>query len=163
MCRVGSGENNMIPKKFFVTSGKAISKVSEINAFDLALREAGIAKCNLVPVSSILPNGCREIVPEDIPVGSITYVVLAKMECSKEKQISAGIAWVWEKYEKFGLVMEAHGYGDQNKLKKTLEKMIKEMAKIRNIEISNIDYRVDSTNIPPHAHGCVLAALVFIP
>jgi len=46
----------MIPKEFFVTSAKATSPVSELNAFDLALKNAGIAQCNIVPVSSILPE-----------------------------------------------------------------------------------------------------------
>jgi pyruvoyl-dependent arginine decarboxylase (PvlArgDC) len=35
-------------------SGKAITQVSELNAVDLALKNAGIAQCNLVSVSSVL-------------------------------------------------------------------------------------------------------------
>ena len=31
---------NLLPKKFFVTSGCAVSKVSDLNAFDQALKEA---------------------------------------------------------------------------------------------------------------------------
>ena len=33
-----------IPTKFFVTSGKAVSKVSDLNAFDEALQNAGLAE-----------------------------------------------------------------------------------------------------------------------
>jgi len=47
----------MVPKEFFVTSGKAFSATSELNAFDQALKNAGIAHCNLVQVTSILPKG----------------------------------------------------------------------------------------------------------
>ncbi|HDM88656.1 MAG TPA: pyruvoyl-dependent arginine decarboxylase, partial [Candidatus Bathyarchaeota archaeon] len=38
----------LIPKEFFVTGGKAIGRLSELNAFDNALKDAGIANCNLV-------------------------------------------------------------------------------------------------------------------
>jgi len=81
----------MIPKAFFVTGGKAVSKVSRLNTFDLALRNAGIAQCNLVKVSSIIPPNYKETEPKPIPAGSITYVVMAKAEGTGET-ISAGIA-----------------------------------------------------------------------
>jgi len=59
----------MIPKAFFVTGGKAIGTVSKLNAFDLALKNAGIANCNLVKVSSIIPPNCKETAPKKIPIG----------------------------------------------------------------------------------------------
>jgi len=37
----------LVPKKYFVTSGYAISTVSDLNAFDKALIEAGIGEQNL--------------------------------------------------------------------------------------------------------------------
>jgi arginine decarboxylase len=70
----------MIPKEFFITSGKATSQVSELNAFDLALKKAGIAQCNLVSVSSILPLGCKERKRRKITAGAITYAVIARMD-----------------------------------------------------------------------------------
>ena len=48
---------DLMPRKFFVTSGTALSDISEMNAFDQALVEAGIAEANLVPVSSIFLQG----------------------------------------------------------------------------------------------------------
>ena len=69
----------MIPKEFFVTSGRATSPVSGLNAFDLALKNAGIAQCNLVPVSSILPPECKERKWRKLPAGAITHAVVARM------------------------------------------------------------------------------------
>ncbi len=89
----------MIPKEFFVTCGKAVSKVSPLNAFDLALVKAGIAQCNLVNVSSILPPGCKETKRKKIPIGSITYAVLARMDGNEGETIGAGVAWGWKKME----------------------------------------------------------------
>jgi len=33
----------MIPKEFFVTNGKAVSPVSEVKAFDLALKKISVS------------------------------------------------------------------------------------------------------------------------
>ncbi len=153
----------MIPKEFFVTSGKAFSPVSELNAFDLALKNAGISQCNIVPVSSILPPKCREIKWKKTPAGSITHAVIARMDGKERTNISAGIAWAWEKHNKYGLVAEAHGFMDQETLEKTLNWKISEMAKIREIEIQEANCRTEFLKIPESNYGCTIAALVYLP
>lgn len=151
----------MIPKDFFITSGKATSPVSELNAFDLALKKAGIAQCNLVPVSSILPRGCKEKKQKKIVAGAITYAVIARMDGDEGTTIGAGIAWAWEKDRKYGLVAEAHGNMDSKALRKTLERKIKEMAKIREMEIGKISYRTEVLRAPMDNYGSVIATLVY--
>ena len=153
----------MIPKGFFVTNGKALSPVSELNAFDLALKNAGIAHCNLVPVSSVLPPNCTEKKEGKIPIGAITFAVMARMDGSQGATIGAGIAWGWEKDRKYGLVAEAHGHMDRKALKETLKWRIKEMAKIRGIKIGEISYRFEVLRVPMDNYGCVIAALVYTP
>jgi len=151
----------MIPKEFFITSGKGTSPVSELNAFDLALKKAGIAQCNLVPVSSILPRGCKERKRKKIVAGAITYAVMARMDGDEGTTIGAGIAWAWEKDRKYGLVAEAHGYMDLKALRETLEWKIKEMVKIRDMEISRISYRTEVLRVPMENYGSVIATLVY--
>ena len=48
----------MVPKKVFFTKGVGVAK-HELQSFELALRDAGIEKCNLVNVSSIVPPDCE--------------------------------------------------------------------------------------------------------
>lgn len=151
----------MIPKEFFVTSGKATSTVSQLNAFDLALKNAGVAQCNLVPVSSILPPRCQKRKRKKIPPGSITHAVIARMDGEEGTTIGAGIAWAWEKHKKYGLVAEASGYMDLKALNETLKWKIKEMAKTRKIEIDKINYRTEVLRVPTDNYGCVIAALVY--
>jgi arginine decarboxylase len=151
----------MIPKEFFITSGKATSPVSELNAFDLALKKAGIAQCNLVPVSSILPKGCKERKWKKIVAGTITHSVIARMDGEEGTTIGAGIAWTWEKNRKYGLVAEAHGHMNLKDLRETLAWKIKEMAKIREIEIDKISYRTEVLRVPMDNYGCVIATLVY--
>jgi arginine decarboxylase len=153
----------MVPKEFFVTSGNASSPVSELNAFDQALKNAGIAQCNLVEVTSILPKGCLERTQIDIPIGAITYAVIARMNGTEGENIGAAIAWSWEKSGKCGIVAETHGYMDEAALLEIAEWKIMEMAKIREIEINEIHYMYETMRVPMDNYGCVLAALVFSP
>ena len=153
----------MIPREFFVTSGKASSPVSELNAFDMALKEAGIAQCNLVPVSSILPKDCKERNRTKITTGSITFAVIARMNGEEGTTIGAGIAWAWEKNHEYGIVAETHGHTDRRAMLEILEWKIREMAKIREIEIDGISYRIEVLSVPMDSYGCVMTALVYIP
>ena len=153
----------MLPKEFFVTKGKASSPTSELNAFDLSLMNAGIAHCNLVLVSSILPKGCLQRERADIPIGSITHAVIARMDGIEGENIGAAISWGWEKEGQFGIVAETHGYMDKQALLEIAQWKIKEMAKIRNIEIKELKYVYETMQVPMDQYGCVLAALVFVP
>jgi len=151
----------MIPKEFFITSGKALSPVSELNAFDQALKKAGIAQCNLVCVSSILPKGCTQIDKHNIDAGAITYSVLARMDGDEGTTIGAGIACAWARSKRYGLVAEAHGFMDKKAIEETLEWKTKEMAKIRGIQIGPIQKSVEVLRVPMDNYGCVISALVY--
>ena len=152
----------MIPKRFFVTGGKASSPVSELNAFDQALEHAKIAQCNLVCVSSILPSGCKETKLEAIPIGTITHCVLARMDGDEGTTIGAGIAWGFEVEMEYGIVAEAHGHMDQRALKEILEWKIREMAKIRKIRLNGISYKIEVMRVPMDQYGCVICSLVYL-
>ena len=150
------------PHEFFVTGGKAFSPVSELNAFDNALKWAGIAQCNLVSVSSILPQGCKERNRTRITAGTIAFTVMARMDGCEGETIGAGVAWAWEKNFKYGLVAETHGYTDRKAMLEILEWKMLEMAKIREIEIVGIKYRTKILRVPMDCYGCVLASLVYL-
>ena len=67
--------NPNVPKKIFLTKGVGTHK-EELHSFELALRDAGIEKCNLVQVSSIFPPGCKLISKtqglKELQTGAIT-------------------------------------------------------------------------------------------
>ena len=68
----------MIPKKCFFTKGVGVHK-EKLASFELALRSAGLAYCNLVLVSSIYPPSCKRISREEgiklIRPGEIVFCV----------------------------------------------------------------------------------------
>src|SRR5437867_3332084 len=151
-----------LPTKFFVTSGKAVSKVSDLNAFDEALQNAGLAEQNIVSVSSVLPVGIKPVRRRDLPMGAITHCVLAQQRGGEGETVSAGIAYGFRDDGFGGYVAEGHMHGTKNSLREVMEWKMGEMAKLRGIKFRRIDYRIEELSIPMDHFGGRLAALVFL-
>lgn len=106
-----------LPTEVFLTKGVGRHK-EKLASFELALRDAGIEKCNLVYVSSILPPNCK-IVPKDdgikdLKPGQITYCVMARAETDEANRLvaaSIGCA-VPADNNAYGYLSEHHGHGD---------------------------------------------------
>ena len=75
-----------VPRKLFLTKGVGVHK-DKLASFEVALRDAGVEKCNLVYVSSILPPHCKVIPKRDgvalLQPGLITFCVMARNETSE--------------------------------------------------------------------------------
>ena len=74
--------SSLVPNRVFFTKGVGVHK-EKLQSFELALRMAGIEKCNLVKVSSIFPPMCK-IVPRSkgltyLKPGQIVYCVLGQI------------------------------------------------------------------------------------
>ncbi len=109
--------NKLVPKRMFFTKGVGHHK-NKLQSFELALRAAGIEKCNLVSVSSILPPECkivsRAVGENQLSAGQITFVVMAR-ECTNEphRMMSAAIGLAQPKDKKqYGYISEHHGFGE---------------------------------------------------
>jgi len=155
-----------LPKKFFVTSGCATSSTSPLNAFDAALQKAGVAQCNLVAVSSILPPDAELIKNCEITPGTITFSVLARMDGDPGETIGAGLGWAWgyaADGQKYGLIAEAHGYKDRASIEKELRWKLQEMAKIRQLQITAIEAKLECLEVPKGRYGSAIVALIYVP
>jgi arginine decarboxylase len=105
-----------VPGRIFFTKGVGTHK-EELHSYELALRDAGIEKCNLVSVSSILPPRCR-VIPrkrglELLVPGGITYCVLARCSSSEPRRIiaaSIGCA-IPSNRSLYGYLSEHHAFG----------------------------------------------------
>jgi len=110
----------MIPKKVFFTKGVGVHK-DNLASFELALRNAGIEKCNLVNVSSILPPYCKEISKDkgvgELKAGGITFVVMARNATNEPNRLvssAIGVAVPKEK-NNYGYLSEHHAFGETAK------------------------------------------------
>src|SRR2546430_14574322 len=138
-----------LPTKFFVTSGKAVSKVSDLNAFDEALQNAGLAEQNIVSVSSVLPVGIRAVRRRDLPMGAITHCVLAQQRGGEGETVSAGIAYGFRDDGSGGYVAEGHMHGTKNSLREGMGGKKGEMAEVRGIKFRRGGYRSQEVRLPP--------------
>jgi len=107
----------MIPKKVFFTKGSGVHK-DKLASFELALRSAGIEKCNLVYVSSIFPASCKIISKAEglklIKPGQITFCVMSKNETKEPNRlISAAVGLAVPKNNNnYGYLSEHHSFGE---------------------------------------------------
>ena len=108
---------NMVPKKVFFTKGTGKHK-HQLQSFELALRSAGIEKCNLVSVSSIVPPNCRILTREkgikQLSPGALTYVVISRNNTNEPNRLIAsaiGVA-IPKNRENYGYISEHHSYGE---------------------------------------------------
>jgi len=110
----------MVPKKIFFTKGAGKHR-HELQSYELALRNAGIEKCNIVNVSSIVPPDCK-IIPREkgiclLKPGQITYCVMSRNSTSEPNRLvgaSIGVAVPKEK-STYGYISERHAFGEIGK------------------------------------------------
>jgi arginine decarboxylase len=106
-----------VPGKVFLTKGVGVHK-DRLASFELALRQAGIEKCNLVYVSSIFPPECK-IVSKDkgiaeLKPGQITFCVMARNETHEPNRLisaAIGLALPAQK-QNYGYLSEHHAFGE---------------------------------------------------
>lgn len=111
---------NLVPRYVFLTRGVGHHK-EKLRSFEYALEDAGVAKFNLVSVSSIIPPQCKFIPWEKglryLHDGQILFGVFAKC-CSNENRrlISASIGCALPTDKKtYGYISEHHTYGQTAK------------------------------------------------
>ena len=105
-----------VPSRIFLTKGAGRHK-EKLASFELALREARIARFNLVRVSSIFPPGCKTI-PRNkglsrLDSGEVVFCVLSENATNEPHRLissSIGVA-VPRDSSKWGYLSEVHDYG----------------------------------------------------
>ncbi len=114
-------KNLLVPKKMFFTKGVGAHK-AELRSFELALRDAGIEKCNLVHVSSILPPECKVISRneglKELYPGMITYAVMSRCSGNEPHRLvaaSIGCAVPADR-QAYGYLSEHHAFGQSEKV-----------------------------------------------
>jgi len=110
-----------VPKRVFLTKGVGRHR-EYLQSFELALRNAGIAHCNLVNVSSILPPGCKFLSWEkgvkELKPGQITYVVMSRNATNEPNRLiasSVGVAVPAHAKDQYGYLSEHHSFGQKER------------------------------------------------
>lgn len=118
--QAGNGQSLLVPKKMFFTKGVGSHK-HELRSFELALRDAGIEKCNIVHVSSIFPPNCELISRNEgakcITPGMITFAVTARSSSNEAHRLiaaSIGCA-IPSDSSTYGYLSEYYAFGQTEK------------------------------------------------
>ena len=106
-----------VPKRMFLTKGVGKHR-EKLTSFELALRSAGIAACNLVRVSSIFPPRCKLISRsegmKEIKPGQVTFCVMSENSMREPHRLiaaSVGVAIPTDR-NTFGYLSEHHSFGE---------------------------------------------------
>ena len=114
---LASRKKLLVPKRMLLSKGVGTHR-AELRSFELALRDAGIEKCNLVSVSSILPPECKIIsknegIKELVP-GMLTFVVLARCSSNEPHRLVAASIGMAKPADPnaYGYLSEHHAHGE---------------------------------------------------
>jgi arginine decarboxylase len=110
----------IIPKEVFLTKGVG-RHTEKLSSFELALRNAGIARFNIVSVSSIFPPGCK-LIPraqglKKLHDGQIIFCVMSRNSTNEPNRLvsaSVGLAIPKEK-QYYGFLSEHSAFGQTEK------------------------------------------------
>jgi len=138
---------DFVPKKMFLTKGVGKDR-DPLSSFERALKDAGIEKCNLVNVSSILPPGC-EILPKDkgiglLKPGQITFVVMSRNSSNESNRLiasSIGVAIPADK-SMYGYLSEYHCFGETDE---EAGEMAEDLAACMLASTLGIDFNVNQS------------------
>jgi len=109
--------NALVPERIFLTQGVGVHQ-EKLASFEKALRDAGIASCNLVYVSSIVPPNCTLLSKEKglkmLRPGQIVFCVMSRIDTNEPNRLiaaSIGMA-VSDDRNMYGYLSEhkAHGH-----------------------------------------------------
>ena len=111
----------MIPKKVFFTKGVGVHR-EKLASFETALRQAGIEKCNLVTVSSILPPHVKLISKAHgiklLKPGQIVFNVMARNATNEPHRLIASSIGLAKPADPnaYGYLSEHHAFGETEKV-----------------------------------------------
>jgi len=159
---------NLIPRCYFITSGAGESDITiHAGSYHMALEDAGIAGCNIVRYSSIIPNEAREVKKPKLVHGAELKVIEARADARKGKLATAGICygWLYDKNNRRfgGIVTEYLGNSSHGDAENELERGLEEIARasFRDKELRDVKMLIKSFE-PSKRYGTALVSICFV-
>ena len=160
----------LVPKEVFFTSGKGKAD-EKLLSFEMALRDAGIERLNLVSVSSIYPPGAKIVSKKEgqkkLVDGQITFCVMSQITTYERGVVSAAVGLARPSDDRhYGYISEYHGHVGLDEARQVAEDMAAYMlASLTDIDEDEVnDVRSVGASIQGDDEHWVtaLAAAIFI-
>ncbi len=149
-----------IPRAVTVVAG-AGEGTTEINAFDRALLDAGIANLNFLRVTSILPAGARIVPMRRVPEGTLMPAVYARITSHVPGERIAAAVGVGFSEDRYGVIMEYSHKGTAENAEQIVRRMVREAFDVRGLALREIV--VASREHVVERLGCAVAAVLLWP
>lgn len=149
-----------LPKAVSLVAGAGEGR-TELNAFDRALMDAGIANLNFIRVTSIFPPGARLIPLPRLFPGMLTPAVYASIISHTPGERIAAALGIGVSRESYGVIMEHSHTGTGENAEAIVRRMIDEAFAQR-------DLRLDDVHVAVTEHlvervGCAVAVALLWP
>ena len=149
-----------IPKGVSLVAGHGEGS-TELNAFDRALQDAGVADINFLRVTSIMPPGARVIELPPYPPGLLLPAVYARLASARPGDRIAAAIGVGVCRERYGVIMEHTAHTSRAEAEIVVRAMVEEGLRIRGLEADEV-ITIASEHTVGRA-GCVVALALFWP
>lgn len=149
-----------LPQAVSVVAGAAEGS-TDLNAFDNALLNAGIANLNFVRVTSIFPQGAKIIPMREYPPGMLMPAVYARISRHMPGERIAAAVAIGISDQGYGVIMEHSHTGTSENAEQIVRSMVDEALASRGLR--NVETVVASKEHLVRRTGCVLAAVLLWP
>ncbi len=148
----------LVPTKFFLVAGRGEGG-TPLNAFDAALRAAGVGHLNLLKVTSILPPGARHVPSLAIPAGSLVPAAYGYLTAAAPGKKIAAAVGVGVSTGSYGVVMEFEGFCGSREAEEAVARMVEEGFRERGLVLKEVLVRAVEHEVK--RIGSVFAGVIF--
>ncbi|MGH7752583.1 MAG: pyruvoyl-dependent arginine decarboxylase [Gemmatimonadales bacterium] len=149
-----------LPKAASLVAGAGEGR-SELNAFDRALMDAGIANLNFIRVTSIFPPGARIIPLPRLFPGMLTPAVYASIISHTSGERIAAALGIGVSRNSYGVIMEHSHTGSAENAEAVVRRMVEDAFAQRDLQLEQI--HVAAREHLVERVGCVVAAALLWP
>ena len=149
-----------LPQAVSVVAGAAEGS-TDLNAFDNALLNAGIANLNFVRVTSIFPLGARVIPMRAYQPGMLMPAVYARISRHMPGERIAAAVAIGISDQRYGVIMEHAHTGTGENAEQIVRRMVDEALASRGLR--NVETVVAVKEHVVQRTGCVVAAVLLWP
>lgn len=134
---------------------------TDLNAFDHALMDAGIANLNFLRVTSIFPLGARVVPMRPYTPGQLMPAVYARISRHTPGERIAASVGIGIGAEGYGVIMEHSHAGTAENAEQIVRRMVEEAMATRGLK--TVEIVVAAREHVVQRTGCVVAAVLFWP
>lgn len=134
---------------------------TDLNAFDHALMDAGIANLNFIRVTSVFPQGARVVPMRPYTPGLLMPAVYARISRHMPGERIAAAVGIGIGAEGYGVIMEHSHAGSAENADQLVRRMVEEAMATRGLHTREIV--VASKEHVVQRMGCAIAAVLFWP